>query len=74
MAKKRISSNDLAWVFLERMRSFDDCAEATSIAILPSRDGWTVVTNRTKGQRPGCARRIEQIQKQLRKAYVLAKD
>jgi hypothetical protein len=74
MAKKRISSTDLAWVFLEQMRSFDDCAGATAIAILPSRDGWTVVTNRTKSQRPSCARRIEQIQKRLRRSYVLARD
>jgi hypothetical protein len=74
MAKKRIWSSDLAWVFLERLRSFDDCAAAISIAIVPSRDGWTAVPNKTKAQRPRCATRIVQIQKQLRELYVLTKD
>ena len=74
MAKKKISSTDLAWVFLEQMRSFDDCAAATSVAIVPTPGGWTAVANRTKSQRPGCAKRIERIQTQLRKAYVLARD
>jgi hypothetical protein len=74
MAKKKILSSDLAWIFLERLRSFDDCAAAISIAIVPSRDGWTAVANKTKAQRPRCATRIVQIQKQLRELYVLTKD
>jgi hypothetical protein len=71
MAKKRISSTDLAWIFLERIKSSDDCAAAISVAIVPSRDGWAVVTNKSKAQRPGCAARIEQLQKQLREVYEL---
>jgi hypothetical protein len=74
MAKKRISSSDLAWVFLQRLRSFDDCAQAISIAIVPSQDGWTAAPNKTKAQRPRCATRIVQIQKQLRELHVLSKD
>jgi hypothetical protein len=74
MAKKKISSSDLAWVFLEGLRSFDDCAAGISVAIVPSRYGWTAVANKTKAQRPGCAARIVKIQKQLRDVYVLGKD
>ena len=57
MAKTKVSSTDLAWIFLERIKSSDACAAAISIAIVPSRGG--------------CAARIEQIQKQLRKVYDL---
>jgi hypothetical protein len=75
MAKTRISSSDLVWIFTEKLRSFDECSPGTNIAIVPSEDGWTAVTGgRRRGQYPRCDRRIEQIQKQLREIYVLAKD
>jgi len=75
MAKTRISSSDLVWIFTERLRSFDECSQGTNIAIVPSEDGWTAVMSaQRRGQRPHCNRRIAQIQKQLREIYVLAKD
>jgi hypothetical protein len=75
MAKTRISSSDLVWIFTEKLRSFDECAAGTNIAIVPSEDGWTAVMGaRRRGRRPRCERRIEQIQKQLREIYVLARD
>jgi hypothetical protein len=75
MAKTKISSTDLIWVFSEKMRSFGDCAPTIAIAIVPSADGWRAVTNAwARSRHPLCAGRIEQIQKQLRKIYVLAKD
>jgi hypothetical protein len=75
MAKTRVSNSDLAWIFIERLRSFDECAGATAIAIVPSKDdGWTAVPNRSKSQRPDCPRRLKQIEKQLRQIYLLAKD
>jgi hypothetical protein len=75
MAKTRISSSDLVWIFTEKLRSFDECSPGTNIAIVPSEDGWTAVMGaRRRGQHPRCDRRIEQIQKQLRQIYVLAKD
>jgi hypothetical protein len=75
MAKTRISSSDLVWIFTEKLRSFDECAAGTNIAIVPSKDGWTAVMGaRRRGRRPRCDRRIEQIQKQLREIYVLARD
>src|SRR6266436_1681244 len=76
MAKTRISSTDLAWIFQEKLNAFDGCPPAVSIAIVPTdEDGWAAVTTaRVRAAYPLCARRIEQIQKQLRGIYVLAKD
>jgi len=75
LAKKRVSSTDLIWMFRERLSSFDDCSPSIPIAIVPSHAGWTAVTNsRHRTARPACVRRIEQIQRQLRDVYVLAKD
>jgi hypothetical protein len=75
MAKTRISSTDLVWVFMEKLRSFSDCAPNVSIAIVPNKDGWSAIASR--GDRiahPLCAKRIEQVQRELREIYVLAKD
>jgi hypothetical protein len=75
LAKKRISSTDLIWLFQEKLSSFADCPKSINLAIVPSGAGWTVVmTSRDRNRLPDCATRIEQIQKQLREVYVLAKD
>ena len=75
MKKVKISCVDLALVFKERLAKFGDCAPTVSIAIVPTRDGWVAVTNAwSRFKRPLCAKRIEQIQKQLREVYVLSKD
>ena len=75
MAKTKISNSDLVWVFTERLRSFNERAAPISIAIVPNKDGWTAIASR--GDRiahPGCAKRMEQVQRELREIYVLAKD
>jgi hypothetical protein len=73
MAKIKILTTDLVWIFTEKLRSFGNWFP--DIAIVPSKDGWTVVmSGRGRAEYPRCARRIEQIQKQLREIYVLAKD
>jgi hypothetical protein len=75
LTKTKISSNDLALIFKEKLSELGDCAPTVAIAIVPSKDGWTAVTNRwSRFKRPLCTKRIEQIQKKLRGAYVLAKD
>ena len=75
MAKTKISSADLVWVFTEKLRSFGDCAPILSIAIVPSEDGWRAIANRNhRHAHPLCAKRIEQVQKQLREIYVLVQD
>jgi hypothetical protein len=75
MTKTKISNADLVWVFTERLRSFKECAAPISIAIVPNKGGWTAIASR--GDRiahPRCAKRIEQVQRELREIYVLAKD
>jgi hypothetical protein len=75
LAKTRVSSTDLIWIFRERLSSFDDGSPSIPIAIVPSDVGWTVViTPRHRARRPGWVRRIERIQTQLRDVYVLARD
>ena len=75
MAKTRVSCADLVWIFQERLRSFDECSPGTYVAIVPSKNGWTAVMGARRRKRdPDCAKRIEQIQRQLRQVYVLAKD
>ncbi len=75
LAKTKISSTDLIWIFREKLLSFDDCPRSIPIAIVPSDESWTAVTaQRVRKEHPNCVKRIEQIQKQLREVYVLAKD
>ena len=75
LAKKRISSTDLIWIFREKLSTFADCPPAIKIAIVPSHASWTVViTPRDRKWHPHCVKRIEQIQKKLRELYVLTKD
>jgi hypothetical protein len=73
MAKTRISSTDLVWVFTEKLRSFGGCANV-SIAIIPAEDGWMAIgSQKDLAAHPRCAKHVEQIQKQLREIYVLKK-
>ena len=75
MAKTKISSADLVWVFTEKLKSFGDCASTIAIGIIPTKDGWKALTSQKDLRaHPLCAKRIEQIQIELREIYVLTKD
>ena len=75
MAKAKISNADLVWVFTEKLKSFGDCAPTVTIAIVPNKDGWTAIASRKDhNTHPRCAKRIEEVQMELREIYVLAKD
>ena len=77
MAKTKISSTELIWIFHEKLKAFDDCpAHGLSVAIVPMADvGWSALMSpRQRTTHPLCTRRVEAIQKQLREIYVLAKD
>jgi hypothetical protein len=78
MAKTRISSTDLTALIAERLKQFSECPDGFQIAIVPggaNESGWSVVMNSGKRLRhPLCVRRVETIEKQLRRIYVLAKD
>jgi hypothetical protein len=73
MAKIKISSTELVWIFHQRLEAFDDCPSEVPIAIVPDPDeGWmAVMSAQSRTHNPLCARRVEAIQKQLRKIYVL---
>jgi hypothetical protein len=75
VAKKRISNTDLIWIFREKLSAFSDCPGSIKMAIIPSGAGWTVViAHRDRNAHPGCVKRIEQLQKQLRDVYALTED
>jgi hypothetical protein len=75
VAKKTISNGDLTALFAERLRAFADCPAGVTIAVVPRHDGWQAMTSHhTRTKFPRCARRVEVIQKQLRRIYDLAKD
>ena len=44
MAKTKILSTDLLWIFREKLSSFDDRPPSIPIAIVPSDESWTAVT------------------------------
>jgi hypothetical protein len=72
MRKQAVSSTDLAYIFTERLKEFGDCAPTISIAIVPTADGWQAVTNNwARFKNPRCAKRIEQVQKELQKTYAV---
>lgn len=73
MAKKKISSADLAWIISERLKIGPS---RMTIAIVPdSKLGWLALTsNRSRSAQPENARRLEAIQNQLREVYKLVDD
>ena len=74
MRRERISNGDLNFIFMEKLRTFDECGQI-SIAIVPDGDTWTAVLTQGRGQaKPLCRRRMELIQKQLREIYMLEDD
>jgi hypothetical protein len=75
MKKESVSNRKLAHIFLERLKDFDDCSPRISIAIVPSKSGWKVLSYRwARFKNPSCQKRIEKVQAELRDKYVLAPD
>jgi hypothetical protein len=75
MARKRISSSDLIWMFHERLKEYDDNTyHGISLAVIRGEKGdWTVVTQRKLPKRdPDMKVRIGKIEKKLRQEYMLA--
>ena len=73
MAKIKISSTELVWIFHQRLEGSTIARRKVPIAIVPDPDeGWmAVMSAQSRTHNPLCARRVEAIQKQLRKIYVL---
>ena len=75
MKKERVSSTELAHIFSERLKDFDDCSPRITIAIVPSKSGWKVLSQRwARFRYLTCQKRIEKVQAELREIYALAPD
>jgi hypothetical protein len=76
MRKTRISSPDLAWIFLERLKAFKDCPLGIVVAIVPDqKSGWLAILPKPKGSsRPLPRGRFEAIQRDLQRVYQLEAD
>jgi hypothetical protein len=77
MARKRISSSDLIWIFHERLKEYDDHPfTGIALAVVPRGSGdWSVAMSRRMPKRkPDMATRIGAIEKQLQKQYTLAAE
>ena len=77
MARKKISSPDLIWLFHEKLKDFDDYPlHGISIAIVPEDKGeWRAVTTRNvQTKRPLWAGRVQTVEKRLRKEFSLIAD
>jgi hypothetical protein len=75
VAKTRISSTDLLWIFQERLASFDRRLKVAPLAIISSKNSWEVVTSpRYRKSEPQLARYIKKIQAELQPVYSLAVD
>ena len=71
MAKTKISSTDLIWVFHEKLKAFDDnSAKGFVIAVVPTQNGnWAVVTTQqVQMQRPLWAQRIQAVESDFGKS------
>ena len=77
MAKRKISCSDLLWLFHEKLAEYDDHPfRGITLAIIRGDNGeWEIVTQRRLPKRePDLTKRIDVIEKQLRKQYTLADE
>jgi hypothetical protein len=75
LAKKKISSPDLAWIFVERLKAFKDCPTGIVVAIVPDRkSGWLAILSKRGSSSQLPPGRFEAIQRDLHRVYRLADD
>lgn len=77
MAKKRVSSVDLNWMLIERMKDSGTCPRGFAVAIVADDEtGWRAVveTRSRRSLSPRAARQFAEIEKKLQAAYTLIVD
>jgi hypothetical protein len=77
VAKLIVSNSVLTTIFWRKMRTFAECPQkGIPIAIVPAgRSGWKALTSpQVVRSYPLCAKRVEEVQKELSRIYGLAKD
>jgi hypothetical protein len=76
--KTTISNGALTAIFFRKMRAYSECPySGTPIAIVPAgnRTGWKALTAPYVVRRyPRCAKRVEEVEKELQKLYGLARE
>ena len=71
MAKTRVSSTDLVWIFREKLVE-SGVLHHFPIAIVPDDGGWRAVADKWYTKRfPLCAKRVALLQDELRNLYDL---
>jgi hypothetical protein len=76
VVKKRISADELVWIFHERMQETMGNERLVTLAIVPDpRVGWRVVLTRfTQDHRPETVAHIRKLELALRDEYALFRD
>jgi ribosomal protein L34E len=76
--KKTVSNGELTAIFYRRMRAYSECPyTGTPISIIPAGRGseWKVLAAPYVVRRyPRCAKRVEEVEKELQKIYGLARE
>jgi hypothetical protein len=77
--KKTVSNGELTAIFYRKMRAYSECPyTGTPISIVPvvgRRSEWEVLTAPYVVRRyPRCAKRVEEVEKELQKIYGLARE
>jgi len=77
MAKKRVSSVELTWIIVEKLKEDGSFQKGLSVAVIPdSQLGWRAVVESRARRRmsPRALRRFEALQKELQEIYSLSAD
>lgn len=71
-----ISNSALTIILSRKVQTYPECRTGVPVAIVPDRRlGWKALTAPYVVRRyPLCAKRVEQVQRELRQTYGLAKD
>ena len=74
MAKEKISSADLAWIFIERLKALGNWPRGFAVAIVPDgKSGWLAVMQKPhKKTRPIPPERVKKVQRSLQRMYRLS--
>jgi len=77
MAKKRVSSVELTWIIVEKLKEDGSFQKGLSVAVIPDpSSGWRAVVESRARRRmsPRALRRFEALQKELQELYSLSAD
>lgn len=75
MAKKRVTADELIWIFHQRLAEVVEYGRRVPIAVIPTKGSWSARTNsQSLSLYPGCVDIIEQLEVELRRDYHLIRN